>query len=248
MEKVLLEICCGGAQDALEALAAGADRVELCSALALGGLTPGLGQVRLVKDAGIRVMAMVRPREAGFCYTEVEFKSMLADARALVSAGADGLVFGCLREDGSVDVERCRAMLEIAGDRERVFHRAIDVAPDWRAALDVLIALGFTRVLTSGQAPDVLSGADTVRSMREYAAGRIEILPGGGVRAENAREVLARTGCGQLHLSMKKLCRDGSAAHNSAVRFGCRVCGDETSYAMADRAAIAALRETLQSV
>lgn len=246
MKKIQIEICCGSALDALEAQAAGADRVELCSALTLGGLTPSLGQVKVAKSAGVRVMAMVRPREGGFCYSDTEFATMLADAAAFAEAGADGVVFGLLRADGRVDEARCRAMVEVIGDRERVFHRAIDVTPDWKIALDTIINLGCTRVLTSGQAPNVPDGADTVRAMAAHAAGRIQILPGGGIRLCNAAEVLARTGCDQLHLSLKKTCRDLSASGHPDIRFGGKPYEDETCYSMADREAIAALAALLK--
>lgn len=245
MKKVQIEICCGSALDALEAQKAGADRVELCSALTLGGLTPSLGQVEVAKAAGVRVMAMVRPRESGFCYSDVEFETMLRDAKTFVEAGADGVVFGFLKADGTVDEARCRAMVDVIGAGEKVFHRAIDVTPDWRQAMDVLMGLGCTRILTSGQRATVPQGAETVRQMRLYAAGRIQILPGGGVRMGNALEVLERTGCDQLHFSFKKVCRDQSAAVRPEIRFGGKPYEDEESYAMADRAAIAALVERL---
>lgn len=245
MKKVQIEICCGSALDALEAHRAGADRVELCSALALGGLTPSLGQVKVAKANGVRVMAMVRPREGGFCYTDTEFETMLCDAAAFVEAGADGVVFGFLREDGTVDEARCRAMMEVIGDRETVFHRAIDVTPDWKQAMDAVIAMGCTRILTSGQMPGVADGAETVRQMREYAAGRVQILPGAGVRPHNAAHVLAETGCDQIHLSLKKVCRDTSTGARPDIRFGGKPLEDEGGYAMADRAAIAELVELL---
>lgn len=247
MKKVQIEICCGSALDALEAQKAGADRVELCSALTLGGLTPSLGQVKVAKAAGVQVMAMVRPRESGFCYTETEFQTMLCDAAAFVEAGADGVVFGFLHEDGTVDEARCRAIIDVIGDREKVFHRAIDVTPDWKRAMDTVMDLGCTRILTSGQKATVLEGADTVRQMREYAAGRIQILPGAGVRPGNAQEVLERTGCDQLHFSFKKVCRDESAAGKPDIHFGGKPYEDEACYGMANREAIADLIKKLNS-
>lgn len=219
MEKILLEICCGSAEDAVLAAGAGADRVELCSALPLGGLTPSLGELQVAARQGIPVMALLRPREGGFCYSETEFETVLRDAEAALRHGASGLVFGFLHADGSVDEGRCAKVCALAGERERVFHRAIDAVPDWRAALDCLIRLRFTRVLTSGQAASAPEGAETIRAMREYAAGRIQVLPGGGVKAGNARLLLRRTGCSQLHASLKALRHDPSADGNSAIRF-----------------------------
>jgi copper homeostasis protein len=133
MRRINVEICCGSADDVFEAAGAGADRVELNSCLFLGGLTPSIGELLTAKGAGIKIMAMVRPREGGFCYTEREFETMLADAAELLKAGADGIVFGFLHLDGTVDKERCKAMMDVIGDKESVFHRAIDVVPDWRA-------------------------------------------------------------------------------------------------------------------
>lgn len=245
VENYLLEICCGSAADAVEAAAAGADRVELCSALLLGGLTPSIGELEIAKAQGVRVMALLRPREGGFCYSDTEFETMERDARLLLAHGADGLVFGVLHPDGTVDEERCRRLSAIAGERECVFHRAIDVVPDWRAAFEILFRLGFRRVLTSGRQPSASEGADTIRAMREYAAGRLEILPGGGVKLHNAAGLLRKTGCRQLHASLKKTVRDPSAGGNPAVRFGSAPPPDEESYGAADRAQISALRALL---
>ncbi len=242
---MILEVCCGSAEDVWTAAGAGADRVELNSALFLGGLTPSVGAMTLARRAELPIMAMVRPREGGFCYTGAEFDTMLADTRALLAAGADGIVFGCLHPDGTVDRARCAAMLSAIGDRERVFSRAIDVVPDWRAALDVLMELGFTRVLTSGQAASAPAGADTIRAMRAYAAGRIQILPGCGVSPDNAAGLLARTGCDQVHGSFKTWGLDVSATHNPAVSFSGGVCPPEERYPVTDAAAVRAAASRL---
>lgn len=134
MGKVLLEVCCGSADDVLEAWRGGADRVELNANLFQGGLTPTIGTLRAVKaHADIPVMAMIRPRAGGFCYTDVEYETMREDARALLEAGADGLVFGFLHGDGTVDAARTREMVALAEGRPCVFHRALDVTPDCAA-------------------------------------------------------------------------------------------------------------------
>ena len=242
---MILEVCCGSAGDVWEAARAGADRVELNSALFLGGLTPSLGAMELSRQASIPIMAMVRPREGGFCYSEEEFQTMLLDARRLLDAGADGIVFGFLRPDGTVDEERCRAMLEVIGEKESVFSRAMDVTPDWQAALDQLIGLGVTRVLTSGQAASAPAGADTIRAMRERAAGRIQILPGCGVRPDNAAALLAATGCDQIHGSFKTFRLDRSATHNPAVSFSGGTCPPEEQVPATDPAAVRSAAEQL---
>lgn len=249
MDKAILEVCCGSADDVIEAYRAGADRVELNSSLFLGGLTPSIGTLAVARRATeLPIIAMVRPREGGFCYTEAEFAAAVEDARQLLANGADGLAFGFLHEDGTVDRERTRAVARLAqaAGRETVFHRAIDVTPDWRAALDVLIGLGITRVLTSGQEASAPLGADTIRQMAEYAAGRIQILPGGGIRLRNVERVLAQTGCSQVHLSGHKAQLDPSASGNPDIHYGGCLYPPEDRYKVIDGAYIGALAQKLR--
>ncbi len=234
MKNIILEICCGCVDDVFQAKAAGADRVELNSALFLGGLTPSIGAVEAARQAGIPIMAMVRPREGGFCYTDLEFEGMLRDVRALVKAGVEGVVFGVLNPDGTVDIPRCRLLMEAAQGVETVFHRAIDVVPDWRAALDALIELGFTRVLTSGQAPSVLFGAPTLKEMIAHADGRIQILPGGGVRPANIAQVVELIGCNQVHASAGSRRTDTSCLGNPEIHFGGALYPPEDQYSITD--------------
>lgn len=223
MSHILLEVCCGSADDVIEAHRAGADRAELNSDLFHGGLTPTLGELIVAKrETGMKLMTMVRPREGGFCYTEAEFATAVEDAKLLLAHGADGLVFGFLHSDGTLDVERTRTLARLAqaAGKETVFHRAIDVVPDWRAALDALMDLGVTRVLTSGQEPDVSLGTDTVREMIEYAAGRIQILPGAGITARNMDRIIRETGCTQIHLAAHRSMADASVRNNRAIYYG----------------------------
>lgn len=223
MHNILLEVCCGSADDVIQAHKAGADRVELNSNLFHGGLTPTIGELLVAKrETGIKIMTMVRPREGGFCYTDAEFATAIEDAKQLLANGADGLVFGFLHPDGTLDLARTRILAELAqaAGKETVFHRAIDVVPDWRAALDALVDLGITRVLTSGQEPDVSLGTQTVREMIEYAAGRIQILPGAGITARNMDRIIAETGCSQIHLAAHKPQYDTSVNNNRAIYYG----------------------------
>ena len=158
-QKVLLEVCVGSVWDAVRAAENGADRLELCSGLELGGLTPSAGMIaEVVRSVEIPVVVMLRPRAGGFCYAEADFRAMLHDAEQALEAGASGLVFGVLRGNGQIDQERCGRLVEAAGDRQRVFHRAFDVVPDPLAALEQLIELGVTRVLTSGRQPTCAAG------------------------------------------------------------------------------------------
>jgi len=201
-EAVRLEVCCGSLPDALAAEEGGADRIELCAALCVGGLTPSLGTVIEVEARlGIPVMVMIRPRGAGFHYREPELAVMERDVEAALEAGAEGVVFGALQADGSIDEPGCRRLRGAARDREVVFHRAFDVTPDPFRALEQLIDLGFTRVLTSGQRSNAILGAPTLRRLIEQARDRIQILPGGGIRAHNVQDLLSATGCRQVHLT-----------------------------------------------
>ncbi len=248
MQKAFLfEACCGSAEDVIQAAAGGADRVELNSDLFHGGLTPTIGSLIYAKEkVNIPVMCMVRPREGGFCYTDCEFEVMQRDARLLLEHGADGIVFGCLCADGTLDAERCKIMLDIIGDKQRIFHRAIDVVPDPLATLTQLIALGFTRVLTSGQAPEVPRGVKLIRQMVELADGRIDILPGGGITPENAAWCLAQCGTGMLHAAAHRTLYDNSAMGNPAIYFGGAVYPPEDRFQVTDAGTLRALRSAVE--
>jgi copper homeostasis protein len=209
---ILVEVCVGSAADVAVAAAAGADRVELCGAMELGGLTPSLGAVETVLAASsVPVVVMLRPRAGGFCYDRREFAAMLRDATRVLEAGAAGIVFGVLDRSRRINVERTRELIDCAGHRDAVFHRAFDFVTDWRAALDALIDVGCTRVLTSGGAPTAMAGAAMLREMIGHATGRIEVLPGGGIGAASAAELVRQTSCTQVHVGASGPAEDGSA-------------------------------------
>lgn len=246
MGKVLLEICCGSIDDAIEAEKGGADRVELCSALFLGGLTPSLGAIQEAKRRlKIPVMVMVRPRGGGFCYTEAEMATMERDTEAAVAEGADGVVFGILQADGKIDVDRCKRLRGLAGKRQAVFHRAFDVTPDAFRALDELVDMGMTRVLTSGQKDSAAEGAELIRRLREKAGERMEILPGGGIRPYELKEVVERTGCRQVHLTAWKTATDASTRANRGVTFGGALYPPEDRYEVTDADLVSRLKKCL---
>ena len=242
-EKILIEACCGSADDVVEAEKGGADRVELNSNLFQGGLTPSLGTLEVVKEhVKIPVMTMLRPRSGGFCYTDLELDCMLKDGRELLAHGADGIVFGCLRPDGTVDEERSRRVIDLAQGKPVVFHRALDVTPDWKRALETLIRLGVTRVLTSGQAPDVFFALDTIAEMIRFVDGAIEILPGAGITVQNVRRVVEITGCTQVHLAHHRTVEDPSTKNNRDIYFGGALYPPEMSYSVTDSDYFAAVR------
>lgn len=218
---ILLEVCTASVDDCVTAERGGADRVELNAGLELGGLTPSLGTLIAVRQAvQIPVIVMIRPRAGGFCYGDADFAVMARDVELAIAHGADGVAFGVLHEDGRVDGVRNARLIELAGKREVVFHRAFDVTPDPSAALEQLIALGVRRVLTSGQEPTAQRGADLIARLIGQAAGRIELLPGAGINRDTVADVLARTGCNQVHASLRRVCIDPSTAARPDLSFG----------------------------
>lgn len=232
---LIIEICAGSLDDALAAEKAGATRIELNSSLFLGGLTPSLGTLNLVKkETNLKVMTMVRPRAAGFLYTSSEFKTMKEDAKIFIDNGADGIVFGFLKRDGTIDVKRCEDLIKIAKDKDKVFHRAIDVVPDPLKTLDILIDLGFTRVLTSGQEPTAYEGMELIAEMVKYAKGRIEVLPGGGITQKNAAKLVMGTGVNQIHFAALKAVTEPSTAKNPSIYYGGALYPPENQFETAD--------------
>lgn len=246
MPNILLEVCCGSADDVMEAWKAGANRVELNSSLFHGGLTPTIGALQVCKKmVPIPVMTMIRPRSGGFRYTPIEFQTALADAEMMIRHGADGLVFGFLKDDGTVDEGRTRELVSLAGDKPTVFHRALDVTPDWRKALETLIGLGVKRVLTSGQAPSVFYALDTIAEMIRFADGSIEILPGAGINLRNVARVVAETGCTQIHLARHRKVADPSTANNRDIFFGGALYPPEDTFDVIDREYISSVCEQI---
>ncbi len=206
---IKIEVCCGSFDDCLTAWQHGADRIELNSALELGGLTPSLATLIRTKEAiPLPVCCMVRPRTAGFVYSQEQFKTMLMDAEILLNHGADGIVFGFLTADNSIDRLRTKSMTELIHrfGKEAVFHKAFDQCADLHQAFSACLDLGIDRILTSGGSryPDIESGCIQMRQMIEEAQGRIKILPGGGVRAHNIRKILDLSKATQIHMTAKQ--------------------------------------------
>ena len=227
MREPIVEICCGSYYDALQAAKGGAKRIELNSALMLGGLTPSVATLKLVKQniPDLKVIAMVRPRGAGFCYSKEEFQVMEAECLELLKAGADGIAFGCLQKDGTLDIEKNSRLLSIIKryNREAVFHRAFDIVPDPFGTMECLIRMGIDRVLTSGLQEKAVAGAGMIRQLQERYGTRIEILAGSGVNASNARQLMKETGIWQVHSSCKAWIADPTTKANGvsySISFG----------------------------
>lgn len=200
----VLELCVDSVESAVTAERGGAQRLELCSDLAIGGLTPSWGLMRAVRQrVGIGVHVMIRPRGGDFLYSEEDLAVMRDDISAAAECGAEGVVLGLLTMDGDVDVERTRELANLARPMQVTFHRAIDMARDAGSALEAVIAAGVDRILTSGGEPTAMQGRHHLRRMVEAAHGRVTILAGGGVRPENVREIAQSGGVSEFHASLR---------------------------------------------
>ncbi len=197
-----IEICIDSVRGAHAARVGGADRVELCADLLEGGTTPSAGMIVAVRQvASLQLAVMIRPRGGDFIYDEQELQVMEHDIHVARDSGADCLVFGALTPDGTVDRPACQRLLGACQGTPATFHRAFDLASDPLAALADLVDLGFHRLLTSGQQASAPQGAPLLRTLVELAGQRISIMPGGGIRPENVRDLVDQTGCPEVHLS-----------------------------------------------
>lgn len=203
-KKYQLEVCANSVASALAAQEGGADRVELCQALELGGITPSLGQIWLTRAAlRIGVHVLIRPRAGDFLYSDIEFEEMKADIMFCHEAECDGIVIGLLHPDGSVDVKRTTELVELAKPMHVTFHRAFDVCGDPFKALEDIIICGCGRLLTSGMENTALAGAVLIRQLVEQSAGRIEVMPGSGINEHNIAQLAEATGAKAFHASAK---------------------------------------------
>ena len=204
MKRITLEVCVESVADAVAAERGGADRLELCSALELDGLTPSVGLFCEVRAAvRLPVLVMIRPRAGTFVYTESEVRVMRRDIELFAAHSPHGFVFGPLNASGGIDLETTHSLRQACGSSEVVFHRAFDHTADPLTALDQLAELRFTRVLTSGRHETAEQGAKGIALLVRHAGGRIGVLPCGRVRAANAVRVVQYTGCDGLHGSFR---------------------------------------------
>ena len=211
MKRDLFEVCAGSVQDCINAQLGGADRVELNSALHLGGLTPSLAMLKLVKEKTLlKVICMDRPRAAGFCYDDVEIETMFEDAKILLENGADGISFGFLNSDATINVTETKKMVELIHQyqKEAVFHRAFDCVDDPMHAIKQLIDCGVDRILTSGLQPTAMQGASVLEKLQSEFGDQIKLLAGSGINANNIRALKEQTGLHQFHGSCKEWCKD----------------------------------------
>ena len=215
------EICANSVASCIAAQEGGADRVELCAGIPEGGTTPSFGMIWNARESiDIALNVIIRPRGGDFLYDESEIAEMLFDISAAKELGVDGLVFGCLNPDGSVDMENMALLMEAAGDTPVTFHRAFDHTADPFKALEDIISLGCTRILTSGCRPTALEGASLLAELVEKAGDRIIIMPGCGVREDNIAEIARLSGAKEFHFSARESVESGMVFRNSDVAMG----------------------------
>ena len=202
---MLLEACVNSAISAIEAQKGGADRVELCENMLEGGCTPSAGAIRFArKHLHIGLFVMIRPRGADFCYSPEEFEIMGNDVITAKELGADGVVFGILKPNGTIDKERMSRLAKLAHPMGITCHRAFDMTVDPFNAMNDLIDLGIDRILTSGQNDSALLGAPLIRELIKKAQNKIILMPGHGIKEHNLKKVILETGASEFHLYLTK--------------------------------------------
>jgi len=215
---MILEIAANSVASALAAQEGGASRVELCTGLELGGLTPSPAQIALAREhLRIPLYVLIRPRAGDFLYDDLECETMQRDIEACVALGCDGVVLGVLDADGRVDAARCRPLVAAAGKLGVTFHRAFDLTADPAQALEDIVALGCERILTSGTCPSALDAMPLLRELVVQAGERIVVMPGAGVTAANIASLAAATGARELHASAKRLLPSGMRHRRPAL-------------------------------
>ena len=201
-----IEVCIDNLESLYLAIEGGATRIELCSSLALGGLTPSFGMMKqAAKQSSVPIYAMIRPRQGDFVYDDDDMAIMASDIQSAAEAKLQGVVLGLLTPNGDIDTLRAKPLIDLAHQLKLgvTFHRAIDHSQHALESLEKIIQLGCERVLTSGLAADVVSGIDTLEKMQNLAAGRITIMAGAGLNAQNVAKIVGQCGIHEVHLSGK---------------------------------------------
>lgn len=220
-EHVLIEVCVDSVASAVAAERGGAQRVELCSDLFEGGVTPSVGLMEVVRSRiSIGLHVIIRPRAGDFCYSDEEFDIMCRDIEAAKAAGADGVVLGVLDPSSRVDVRRTRQLIDLARPRSVTFHRAFDMSADLFRALEDVCATGADRLLTSGGEQNCLQGVETIAQLVSLGRDRITILAGGGIGLDNAAQIIERTGVKEIHVGLGSPVTSPMLYRNPGVSLG----------------------------
>jgi len=236
---VIVEACVDSVESALAAERGGAGRLELCDALFDGGTTPSAGMIAACRErVSIPLFVIIRPRGGGFVYSAPELDVMRRDIVAARGLGADGVVIGALRPDGTVNDEHVRSLVGVADRLAGTFHRAFDFVPDLGGALETIIATGVTRVLSSGGALMAREGVATLASLVAQAGDRLVVMAGGGVREENVREIVDGSGVREVHVRLTRLTRGEGPPLRAGVKVRKALPDDEAAWEETDEARI----------
>ena len=225
VKKYVVEIATSDFITTKSAVEGGADRIEVCSNLAEGGVTPSYGHIKKCRDSfSLPLYPIIRPRGGDFLYTAAEFEIMMHDARLCRQLGCDGVVIGLLNKDGTIDISRTSRLVEAVYPLGVTFHRAFDRCADPLTALEQLIEIGCERILTSGQKQNAIDGVELIAELHRVAGERIIIMPGSGVRKENVKWLAEQTGCIEFHSSLRSTIASNMEFMQSAFS------GDAESY------------------
>uniref|UniRef100_UPI0025E34A17 copper homeostasis protein CutC n=1 Tax=Segatella hominis TaxID=2518605 RepID=UPI0025E34A17 len=234
-EEFKFEICANSVESCLAAQEGGADRVELCAGIPEGGTTPSYGEIKLARKllTKTKLHVIIRPRGGDFLYTPLELERMEEDIRICRELGVDGVVFGCLTEEGEIDREANRRLVELARPMSVTFHRAFDRTADPMKALEDIISLGCNRILTSGQQPKAIDGinllAQLEKKLKEYPLPPIQLLAGSGVNEENIRQIFDATGIHEYHFSARVNVVSKMKHYNHEVYMGAKGADESNS-------------------
>lgn len=245
MTRPLIEVCVDSMESAREAVRGGADRLELCANLIIGGTTPSPWLIREAAGLGVPVNVLIRPRFGDFLFTQDEKREQLAQIAQLRELGANGAVVGALLPDGALDVEFLKACRAAAQGLSLTLHRAFDVCSDAQGALEQAIEIGFDTILTSGQQATAMAGAALIADLVRRADGRIAIMPGSGVSADNIAQLRAQTGAQAFHLSAKKTIESGMVFRRDGVPMGLPMMSEFERF-VTDGDAVAAAKAALE--
>lgn len=220
-DPILLEICVDSLESAMAAERGGASRIELCSDLMGGGITPSLGLIEVVRAAiNIDVHVIIRPRAGDFCYSDDEFRIMRRDIAVAKAAGATGIVLGILRSTGCIDINRTLELVHLCRPLSATFHRAFDMTVDLHHALDDACKTGVDRILTSGGAATCVEGLENLAALVKSSQGRVRIIAAGNIRAHNVRKIIERSGVREIHAGPSRPVPGPMSYQNARISLG----------------------------
>jgi len=246
---ILVEACVDSVASSLAAERGGARRLELCDALFDGGTTPSAGMIAACKaSVSIPVFVMIRPRGGGFVYSDAERDVMRRDVVVARELGADGVVIGGLRPDGTVDVALVRVLMEAAHELPVTFHRAFDFTTDLEASLELLTDAGVQRVLSSGGAATAAEGATLLADLVRHAGSRLVVMAGGGVREENVRSLVQVSGVREIHVRLTRLTDNREPAARRGLRVRKPLPEDEAAWEETDERRVRSFVRTVAAI